>query len=90
MSAISTIDWERAPIDEAGRLVLPVAFRRALGIAGAQSLMIGLDGDRVVVRTLDAAVGQAQAVARRRGKGRKRSDSVVDQFIADRRAEAKS
>ena len=52
--------------------------------------MVGLDGDRVVVRTLDAAVGQAQAVARRRSKGRKPSESVVDQLIADRRAEAQS
>ncbi|MXY24793.1 MAG: AbrB/MazE/SpoVT family DNA-binding domain-containing protein [Acidobacteria bacterium] len=89
VGSISTIKWERAPIDEAGRLVLPIAFRRALGITGAQSLMVGLDGDRVVVRTLEAAVEQAQEVARRRSKGRKPSGSVVDQLIADRRAEAK-
>ena len=88
MPAKPTINWERAPIDGAGRLVLPIAFRRALGITGAQSLMVGLDGARVVVRTMDAAVGQAQAIARRRGKGRKPAEGVVDQFIADRRAEA--
>ena len=88
MTDRSTINWERAPIDRAGRLVLPIAFRRALGVTGAQSLMVGLDGNRVVVRTMDAAVGQAQAVARRRGKGRTPAEGVVDQFIADRRAEA--
>lgn len=88
MSEKATINWERAAIDEAGRLVLPIAFRRALGISGAQSLMVGLDGDRVVLRTLDTAVGRAQAVARRRRKGRTPAAGVVDQFLADRRAEA--
>lgn len=82
------MNWERAAIDDAGRLVLPIAFRRALGITGAQPLMVGLDGERVVIRTLDGAVGQAQAIARRRRKGRKAAEGVVDQLIADRRAEA--
>ena len=39
----------RRKIDDLGRVVLPVEYRRALDIADGDELEIGLDGARIVV-----------------------------------------
>ena len=85
ISSEPPIPSERVSIDAAGRVVVPARFRRALGLRGGQSLVIGLQGDAITMRTIDAAVDRAQAIARRR---RKERGSVVDAFIAERRADA--
>lgn len=84
ISSEPPIPSERVSIDAAGRVVVPARFRRALGLRGGQSLVIGLQGDAITMRTIDAAVDRAQAIARRR----KARGSVVDAFIAERRADA--
>ena len=76
---------ERVMIDEAGRLVVPARFRRALDIQGRQQLIMGLEGDTIRLRTPSAALARLQAIVRRHRKG---SGSVVDEFILERRAEA--
>lgn len=81
----SVPDTERVTIDEAGRLVVPARFRRALDIQGRQQLIMGLEGDTIRLRTPSAALARLQAIARRHWKG---SGSVVDEFILERRAEA--
>ncbi len=78
-------DTERVTIDEAGRLVVPARFRRALNIRGRQQLVVGLEGDTIRLRTPLAALARLQEMARRKRKG---SGSVVDEFILERRAEA--
>lgn len=78
-------DTERVTIDEAGRLVVPARFRRALDIRGREQLIMGLEGDTIQLRTTSAALARLQAIARRHRKG---SGSVVDEFILERRAEA--
>ncbi|MCY3600055.1 MAG: AbrB/MazE/SpoVT family DNA-binding domain-containing protein [Gemmatimonadetes bacterium] len=78
-------DTERVTIDEAGRLVVPARFRRALDIRGRQQLIMALEGDTIRLRTPSAALARLQAIARRHWKG---SGSVVDEFILERRAEA--
>lgn len=85
MSADTAVRSERVSIDAAGRVVVPARFRRALGLTSGQSLVIGFDGDVITLRTIDAVVERAQAIARRR---RKEHGSVVDAFIAQRRADA--
>lgn len=75
----------RVPVDNAGRVVVPAQIRRALGIQGGQQLSISLEGDVIRLQTVDAALERARAIARRK---RKRSGSVVDEFITQRRAEA--
>ena len=76
---------ERVTIDEAGRLVVPARFRKALGIRGRQQLVVGLEGDTIRLRTPSAALARLQAIARQKRRG---SESVVDEFILERRAEA--
>ncbi len=78
-------DTERVTIDEAGRLVVPARFRRALDIRGRQQLVMRLEGDTIRLRTPLAALARLQDMARRKRKG---SGSVVDEFILERRAEA--
>ena len=75
----------RVRIDAAGRVVVPAGFRKALGIRNGQELLMSLDEGFVRLQTIDVALERVREIARRRRKGRA---SVVDGFIAERRAEA--
>ena len=72
------------PVQENGRMVLPAALRRALGVE---------KGDRVVVLATDDGVELTTAQrARRRAQERFRrlvpeGEDVVDAFLAEKRAE---
>ena len=75
----------RVRVDSAGRVVVPAGFRRALGIGTGEELLMSMDDGFVRLQTIDAALERVRAIAR----GKRRSDaSVVDEFIAERRAEA--
>ena len=76
---------QRVRIHGAGRVVIPVTMRKALGIREGQELMVSLEQDGLRLRTLDPSLARVQAIARRRRKGK---GSVVDAFLAERRAEA--
>ena len=76
---------QRVRIDRAGRVVVPAGIRKALGIRDGQELTISLDDNGIRLQTIDAALERVRAIARRRHKT---SSSVVDAFIAERRAEA--
>ena len=77
----------RVRVDSGGRVVVPAGFRKALGIGAGQELLMSLDDGFVRLQTVDAALERVRAIARRR----RRSDaSVVDELIAQRRAEAAS
>ena len=80
-------DTERVPIDRAGRLVIPARFREALGIRGRQTVVVGLSGDSLRVRTLNSALERLQRIARRKNPDAARA---VADFIDDRRAESDS
>lgn len=77
----------RVKVDSGGRVVVPVGFRRALGIDTGQELLMSLDDGFVRLQTVDVALERVRAIARRR---RNRDASVVDEFIAERRREAAS
>lgn len=79
---------ERVPIDDAGRVVVPARIRKALGIHGGDELMISMDGDVIQLKTIETALENARKIARRRKKDDR--ISVVDTFIAERRAEAET
>lgn len=72
-------------IDQAGRVVVPAPIRKALGITHGQMLHISLDEGFIRLQTVKAGLERIWAIARSRGKS---SESVVDDFIAERRAEA--
>lgn len=73
-------------IIEGGKLVIPAAMRRAMGVERGDTVVVELlpDGE-LRVRSLAAAVKRAQTLVRGfvRGEG-----SLVDELIAERRAEA--
>ena len=74
-------DTERTVIDQAGRLVIPARFRKALGIRGRRELVVALEGDTIRLRTIDTALNRLQSLAGRKRRG---GGSVVDAFLADR------
>ncbi len=75
----------RVRIDPAGRVVVPAGFRKALGLRGGQELLVSLDDGVLRFQTIDKALERLRLIAKSKRKGR---GSVVDQFIADRRADA--
>lgn len=78
-------ELQRIRIDKAGRLVVPASIRKALGIENEQTLTARLVDGGVHLQTLDAGLERVWAIAKRRGKT---TPGVVDDFIAERRAEA--
>ncbi len=71
-----------------GRMSLPAAIRRALGLERGGVVLVELDDENGAVRlqTLSAAIEKAQSVARKVLGGD--PDATVDALIAARRREA--
>ena len=72
-------------LGEDGRIVIPAAARRELGLTPGQTLVLESDGDTLLIRTGDAVLRDTQGYFRRFAAP---GVSVVDDLIADRRAEA--
>jgi AbrB family looped-hinge helix DNA binding protein len=73
-------------LGQQGRLVIPAEMRVALGLAAGDRLHVHVSGPRLVIERQEDAVaelrGLAITVARQR--------SLVDELLAERRAEAAS
>ena len=76
---------QRVRIDGAGRVVIPVDVRKALGIEKGQELTLSLTDDGLTLRTLERARARVKALA---SAHRKDDGSVVDAFLEARRSEA--
>lgn len=66
-----------------GRVVIPAEVRRALGIEEGTTLMTWVEDDEWHVITSLAAIRRVQAIAARYERP---GESVVDEFLAERRA----
>lgn len=66
-----------------GRMVLPAATRRRLGLTKGGALSIEETPDGLVLRTTAGAIARAQAFSRALTQGR--DDATVDHFLAERR-----
>lgn len=75
-----------AHIDSHGRIVIPAAFRRALGLREGDEVMVELEDGTVRILTRAEGIKRAQEIVARRLAGDERS--LVDELIEDRRAEA--
>lgn len=76
---------QRGKIVSGGRLIVPAEYRRLMGLADGDTVVMELDGDELRVRPLSSAL--------RRVRERLRpyiveGVSVSDELIADRRAAA--
>ena len=75
----------RGRVDKQGRLVIPAAVREQLGIGPATAVTVWTDGQEMRMTTVKAAMKQVQYWAAR---FKKPGESVVDEFLRERREEA--
>jgi AbrB family looped-hinge helix DNA binding protein len=73
-------------VDSAGRIVLPAEARKALGLRPGSKVVVRFDNSEIRVTTRDQAIRRIQAMVR---KYIPPGVSLVDELIAERRAEAK-
>lgn len=77
-------DTESVRMLEGGRIVIPARFRKALGITPGDTLVVELDGEDVRITTKMARIRRAQELVRPYIG----ANSLADELIAERRAEA--
>jgi AbrB family looped-hinge helix DNA binding protein len=76
---------ETIRIREGGRIVIPAAVRAALGVGPGDDLIATFEDGEFRLTTRTEKIRRLQERVRLLDKG---SGSVVDEFIAERRAEA--
>ena len=72
-------------IIDGGKLIIPAAFRRKLGIDTGDTVVLELGDDGLLVRSLSSAVRRAQGIVREFVPD---DVSLADDLIAERRVEA--
>jgi AbrB family looped-hinge helix DNA binding protein len=77
---------ETAQISENGRIVIPAAYRKAMGLKGGEVVTIRMDEDGLHIQSQAQAVKRAQAIVRKYVSADR---SLSDELIAERRLEAK-
>jgi AbrB family looped-hinge helix DNA binding protein len=76
----------RLKVNENGRVVIPASFRKALGIAAGDEVLLRIEDDELRITTMKRRIERAQGRAR---KYIKPGVSLVDELIAERREAAK-
>jgi len=75
----------RARVNENGRLVIPAAFRKALGIEAGDEVVLRIHNDELRITTQQRRIQRAQRRARHYVKP---GTSLVDELLAERRQAA--
>ena len=73
------------PMQESGRVILPVELRKTLGLQKGDRVLIEADGDNVTLTTARLRRRRAQALVARHLQ---LSGSVVDDFLREKREDA--
>jgi len=74
-------------VNENGRLVIPAAIRKALGISAGDVVVLRVEDDELRITTMKKRIEQAQRMIR---KYVKPGVSLVGELITDRRREARN
>ena len=74
-----------ATVTEGGRIVIPAAYRKQLGLHPGDRLIVRLDQGELRLMTIQEGVRRAQAII---GRAIPAERSLADELIAQRRAEA--
>lgn len=75
----------KGKIVEGGRLVVPAAIRKAMGIGKGDQVLMELHGDELRIRSAHSALRRIQAKLRAYAPS---EGYVSDELIAERRSEA--
>ncbi len=75
----------KAKVDGAGRIVIPAAFRKALGVKSGEYLIMRVEDGELHAWTFEYATKRIQEMVR---KHVPEGVSLVDELIAERRSEA--
>ena len=75
----------RVKVAEGGRIVIPAEYRKRLGVQVGDDVILQLDDGEIRLFTMREAIRRAQAMVRRYVP---EGVSLVDELIAERRAEA--
>ena len=76
----------RARVNENGRVVIPAAFRKAMGINVGDEVVLRIEDNELRISTLKRRIERAQSLVRQHVKP---GTSLVDELIAERREAAK-
>jgi AbrB family looped-hinge helix DNA binding protein len=76
----------RTRVNENGRVVIPAAFRKAMGINAGDEIILRIEDDELRISSLKQRIERAQRLVRKRVKP---GSSLVDELIAERREAAK-
>jgi AbrB family looped-hinge helix DNA binding protein len=76
----------RTRVNENGRVVIPSAFRKALGIEVGDEVVLRIEGDELRITTQQRRIRRAQL---RAAQYLKHGTSLVDELLAERRQAAK-
>jgi AbrB family looped-hinge helix DNA binding protein len=77
---------EHCHVSKSGRISLPAAFRKAIGLENGGDVLVTLEDREVRILTVRDAIARAQALSKRLLEGK--PDVTVDDFIAERHREA--
>jgi AbrB family looped-hinge helix DNA binding protein len=77
---------ETTQISENGRIVIPAAYRKAMGLKGGEVVTIRMDEDGLHIQSQAQAIKRAQAIVRKYVSADRK---LSDELIAERRLEAK-
>jgi AbrB family looped-hinge helix DNA binding protein len=77
---------ERTRVNENGRVIIPAAMRKALGINAGDELLLRIEGDELRIYTQQSRIQRAQRRARLHLKP---GTSLVEELSAERRQAAK-
>jgi AbrB family looped-hinge helix DNA binding protein len=76
-----------AKLQDGGRVVIPADYRKALGFAPGETVVMRLEGDEIRIYSLQQAIKRAQQLVAKYDKHK--GKSIVDELIVERRLEAK-
>ena len=79
------MEAQRVKIVDGGKLVIPAAMRRELGLSTGDTVLVDVDDGELRVRSVTRAIQRARAILRKHVPD---GESVADELIADRRREA--
>ena len=75
----------KTKIVEGGRVILPAAFRKSLGVVKGDTVLVELHGDEIRIRPARSALRKLQEKLRGYAP---ETGTVSDELIAERREEA--